>query len=919
MAETREPAGAAVSLLATKRYVPRRRASLVSRPRLLARLDQGAGNPLTLIAAPAGSGKTTLLADWLAAPQADQRATAWVSLDPGDNDPVRFWTYVMTSLQEALPGTGDHALALLLAHQPPPIESVLTAAINDLAGVQRDVVLVLDDYHVIQSQPIHEALAFLLDHLPPHLHLIIATREDPPLPLPRVRARGQLTEIRAADLRFAPGEAAAFLTSAMGLDLGAQDVAVLESRTEGWITGLQLAALSLQGRSNPSRFIEAFAGNDRYVVDYLVTEVLQRQPEAIRRFLLETAILDRLRGPLCDAVTGRDDGSAMLETLERGNLFVVPLDDTRTWYRYHHLFADVLRARLLAEYPGRARALHLNASAWYERAGATAEAIGHALAGEDAGRAADLVELAAPALRRNRQEATLLRWCRAIPDGVVRGRPVLSVNFASALLSTGELAGVVERLEDAERWLTQSPVENGQANNWPVGMVVRDEEEYRRLPGEIAVYRAGLALAQGNLDRAETHARQALDLLDAHDLSWHGAAAAILGLAAWTRGDLTGAYQSYADGMARLQQAGYIPDAIVGAVTMADLRIAQGRLPEAKHLYERALHVAASQDPPILRGTGDMHVGLSALACEADDLDAATRHLEISRELGEHAGFAQYPYRWHVAMARILEAHGDLDGALGHLQEAERRYAGDFSPNVRPVSAMAARMWAAQGRLDEALGWARAHGVSADDEPVYLHEFAHLTLARILLAQATQAGNAPALDQALKLLERLLAAAEAGERWGSVIGILVVQALASQQRGDLPAARASLERALTLAEPAGYVRIFVDEGEAMRRLLHDIAGTTPGRTSTLRLLRAFDPGHPAVPATQQVPGLAEPLTAREAEVLRLIAAGLRNQEIADQLFISLPTVKRHVANAYGKLGVSHRTEAVARAKALHLL
>ncbi|MDQ2654970.1 MAG: NACHT domain-containing protein, partial [Chloroflexota bacterium] len=623
MVEHGESTVAEVSLLATKRYVPRRRSALVSRPRLLARLEQGAGNPLTLIAAPAGSGKTTLLADWLATPWETRRATAWVSLDPGDNDPVRFWAYVITSLQEAGAGVGAHARSLLQAQQPPPIEAILTAVINDVATADHDVVLVLDDYHVIQSQPIHDALAFLLDHLPPQMHLVIATREDPPLPLPRLRARGQLTEVRAADLRFAPGEAAAFLTTAMGLHLAAHDVAVLEARTEGWIAGLQLAALSMQGRGDTSRFIQAFAGNDRYIVDYLVTEVLQRQPAATRRFLLETAILDRLSGPLCDAVTSRADGTEMLEALERGNLFVTPLDDTRHWYRYHHLFADVLRARLLAEHPGRAPTLHRHASAWYEQAGAMAEAVRHALAGEDAARAADLVELAAPDLRRTRQEATLLKWCQAIPDAIMRSRPVLSVNHAAALLSCGELAGVAERLCDAEQWLEQMPPGAVPASGLPAGMVVVDHEEFRRLPGQIAVYRAGLALVQGDLDPSVTHARHALELLAASDLMWRGAASAILGLAAWTSGDLAGAYQSYAEGMALLQQAGNIPDAIVGAVTLADLRIAQGRLPDAQRLYERALHLAASQDPPVLRGTADMHVGMSALAYEHNDLDAA--------------------------------------------------------------------------------------------------------------------------------------------------------------------------------------------------------------------------------------------------------------------------------------------------------
>jgi LuxR family maltose regulon positive regulatory protein len=452
MVDSPEQTVARVPLLATKLYAPRSRPGLVSRPRLIARLDQGAERPLTLVSAPAGSGKTTLLAEWLAA-AAGQSAVAWVSLDPGDNDPLLFWAYVITALQTAQSGLGANALSLLHSPQPPPIETVLTALINQIAAITDEVTLVLDDYHVVQSRPIHDALAFLLDHLPPRLHLVIATREDPPLPLSRLRARGQLIEIRAADLRFTPNEAAAFLNEVMGLGLTAGDVAALEARTEGWIAGTAAGGALDAGAGGPLRVHPAFAGNDRYIVDYLVEEVLHRQPESVRDFLLQTAILDRLSGPLCDAVTGQDDCSARLEALERANFFVVPLDDKRQWYRYHHLFADVLSVHLLAEHPGQISSLHQRASAWYERQGLMVDAVRHALAAGDSERAADLVELAAPAMRRSRQEATLLGWLRALPDELVRCRPVLSVGYASALLSTGELEGVEDRLRDAERWL----------------------------------------------------------------------------------------------------------------------------------------------------------------------------------------------------------------------------------------------------------------------------------------------------------------------------------------------------------------------------------------------------------------------------------------------------------------------------------
>ena len=443
-------------LLETKLYVPRSRRGLVPRPRLSERLDRGTASKLTLVSAPAGFGKTTLLTEWLAAgpaAPADERLAAWLSLDRADNDPASFWTYVIAALRTVASGVGESALALLQAPQPPPIETVLTALLNDLGAIAGDIVLVLDDYHVIDARDVQDGMAFLLDHLPPGLHVVIASRADPALPLARLRARGELAEIRAAELRFTPDEAAAYLNEMMGLQLTARDVAALEGRTEGWIAALQLAALSMQGRDDVAGFIAGFAGDDRYVVDYLAEEVLQRQPDRVQAFLLQTSILGRLSGPLCDAVTGQGGGKAMLEALDRGNLFLVPLDDRRRWYRYHHLFADVLQARLLDEQPGQVPDLHRRASAWYEQNGEPSVAIGHALAAEDFGRAADLVELAIPAMRRTRQEATVRGWLEALPDEVVRVRPVLSVAVAGALLTGGELEGVEDRLRDAERWL----------------------------------------------------------------------------------------------------------------------------------------------------------------------------------------------------------------------------------------------------------------------------------------------------------------------------------------------------------------------------------------------------------------------------------------------------------------------------------
>jgi LuxR family transcriptional regulator, maltose regulon positive regulatory protein len=451
------------------------------------RLNRGTEAKLTLISAPAGFGKTTLLADWLEADPANGRSTAWLSLEQSDNDPALFWTYLITALQTAAPTIGAGPLSLLHSSQS-PIEVILAELLNDLSTLAAEVVLALDDYHVIDTREVNDEMVFLLDHLPPQIHLVIASRADPALPLARMRSRGELVEIRAAELRFTPDETAAYLNDAMGLKLTAQDVAALEGRTEGWIAALQLAALSMQGREDVAGFIAGFAGDDRYIVDYLAEEVLQRQPEHVRHFLLQTSILDRLSGPLCDAVTGQDGGRAMLEALERENLFLVPLDDRRRWYRYHHLFADVLQAHLLDEQPDRAPELHRRASVWFEQDGESSEAIRHALAAEDFERAADLTELALPALRRGRQEGAIRNWVEALPDELLRVRPVLNVGFVGALVASGEFEGVEARLRDAERCV-QMTANTGDAPEAAADVVVVDEEQFRSVPGAIELYR----------------------------------------------------------------------------------------------------------------------------------------------------------------------------------------------------------------------------------------------------------------------------------------------------------------------------------------------------------------------------------------------------------------------------------------------
>lgn len=763
-------------ILATKLYIPPPRSKAVHRHRLIERLDEGLRGKLTLISAPAGFGKTTLVSEWLATSERGLLGQkpcerAWLSLDEGDSDPIRFLTYLVSALQTIAPSLGKGILDTLESPQPLPIEAILTILLNEITAIPHDFVLVLDDYHVLDAPSIDQAITFLLEHLPPQMHLVITTREDPQLPLARLRARGQLTELRAADLRFTPSEAAGFLNQVMSLNLSVAQVTALEARTEGWIAGLQLAALSMRGREDTAQFVNAFAGDNRYVVDYLVEEVLQRQTPPVRSFLLQTSILDRLSGSLCDAVTGQTEGNERLEVLKRGNFFVVPLDDKRHWYRYHHLFVDVLSAHLRAEQPDLIPILHRRASEWFEQNGSATDAIRHALAAKDFTRAARLVELAWPAMRRSRQEATLLGWLKALPDELLHCRPVLGIAYAHVLLASGEIEDVEEWLRDAERWLDMTTEMHGRPH--PEGsrptatMIVVDNEEFRRVPGTIAIARAALALARGDVPGTMTYARRALDLAPADDHLTRGGAAGFLGLASWTSGDLETAHRTYAEGMASLQKAGNISDAINGTIALAAIRMGQGRLRQAMRTYERGLQLATEQGTTVLRGAADMHVGISEFYRERDDLHAATQHLLRSKELGEHTGFPQNRYRWSVAMARIYEAQGNLDGALDLLDEAERLYISDFFPNVHPILALKVRVWVAQGRLGEALEWAREQRLSAHDDLSYLREFEHIMLARVLLALYQRDHTDYSILEATGLLKHLLTLRRKGRGWGA--------------------------------------------------------------------------------------------------------------------------------------------------------
>ena len=906
-------------LLETKLYLPKWSSDQVSRPRLIDRIHPQ--RKLTLISAPAGFGKTTLLAEWVAT--APTRLIAWFSLDQSDNDPAFFWTYLITALQKIQPSLGEQSLSLLQSPQPPPIESVLMTLLNELTAVEAEIVLILDDYHVIDNQAIHSGIGFLLSHLPPQVHLIIASRADPPLSLARLRSRGELTELRVSDLRFTPDEAATFLNQVMGLEISAVEVSALEQRTEGWIAGLQLAALSLQGREDIPDFVAAFSGDDRYIVDYLLEEVLQRQPERVRRFLLQTSVLERLSGSLCDAVTDQNDGRKMLETLERGNLFIIPLDNKRQWYRYHHLFADVLQAHALMEYPEQLPRLHGRASEWYEHNDLFSEAIRHALAAEDFARAAGLIEQVWPAMRNRQQEATVLSWMKLLPDPLIRTRPILSVAYALVLLHTGPLDAVEARLQDAERQLARL----GQAV--PVQSSSREvqiaQEQYRSLPASIANARAFRAQVLGDFAGVITHAQQALALLPTENDSERGVTAAFLGLAYWTSGDVAAAHQSFNEGLRIFQKLGSIQIVVSATSGLANIGLSQGLLQTTVKTCEQALQLAAQQPVPILRGTADVHLALSEVRYEQGDLVAASQLLKEGEALREQGSVSGADYLWWLVKAQLTAAQGDLDTALEQLHEAARLYHRSPIPNVRPVEALKVRWWLQQGRLAESLDWVQERNLSVDDQPEYLREYEHLTLARILIAQYRRDGTDEIIHQVICLLTRLLAAAEAKERTGSIIKILVLLALANEAQGDVTSAIASLERALILAEPEGHVRIFAEPGTPMVQLLREAMtrGITP--TYTNRLLTAlatWGQPHDDTPTASVVPSpqpLIEPLSQRELDVLRLLNTELSGPEIARELVVALSTVRTHTKRIYSKLNVTNRRAAVKRATELDLI
>jgi LuxR family maltose regulon positive regulatory protein len=885
------------ALLTTKLHIPPVRSELVPRPRLIERLNAGLQRKLTLISAPAGFGKTTLVSDWV---RHIDLAVAWLSLDGGDNDPARFLAYFVAALQTVDKSIGADVLEALRAAQALPLEGQVTALINQISALPHGLVLVLDDYHLITGETIHNALAFLLDHLPANMHLVIATRADPSLPIARLRGRGELSELRLTDLRFTPDEAAAFLNQVMGLGLAADNVSALTSRTEGWIAGLQMAAVSMQGRDDIDSFVSAFTGSHRYIMDYLLTEVLRRQPESVQTFLLQTSLLERLSGPLCDAVTAGDDSQRTLETLESKNLFIVPLDDERQWYRYHRLFGDLLRQQLERTQPDWVLTLHRRASAWFEHSSLIPEAIDHALSAEDFERAADLIERAAPSTVMRSELATFLRWVEQLPYEQLRERPSLGAYHAWTLLLSG-------------RWLevTESYLQD----------VGTDAEH---ISWKLAPMRALIAMFQGRVPDALELSRRALEELPDDDLFLRSVAAWSLSLSRLAEGDLAAGRKALEELVVMSQEMGNVVVAAMALCSLAAFHKRQGRLREAKALYERALELATDDRGHRLPVVSEPLMGLGEIWREWNELELAARNItegiEWTKQWAETSALDGY-----MSLARLEQAKGDVDSAHEAIRKAQQ-LAVQFNATELDdlmVALLQARLWIAQGNIEAAQRWVEEHepdkgasGTELHREAFFatsrLQKYRDLVVARVLIAQ-----DRPA--EALKSLELLLPGMEQQRRIDLALEILVLKALSHQALGDYEQALGALGRALSLAEPGGYVRTFLDEGSPMARLLYQAAARGIAPQYTGKLLAAF-------PAAEAVEGfqvsameLVEPLTERELEVLRLIAEGLSNQEIAQQLFLSLSTVKWHTHNIYGKLGVHNRTQAVAKARALGML
>lgn len=877
-------------LLSTKLFVPPASSSALVRPRLLARLNDGLVGSVTLIAAPAGFGKSTLLSQWL---KVCSHKIAWLSLDDSDSDPVRFMQYLLAALHQALPKlTPDDTL---------PPHQQLTSLVNQLADVGDNIILVLDDYHLVDAGDVDGLLAFLLEHAPPCLHTVIATREDPNLPLARWRVRGKLNEIRARDLRFTEDEVQTFWQDA---DLSPDAIRALDSRTEGWAAGLQLAALSLQGNQNTGAFIRSFTGSHHFVMDYLVEEVLRQQPPDVEHFLLRTAILERLCGDVCDVLTGETLGQETLERLERANLLIIPLDSSRTWYRYHHLFADVLRVRLQKQFPEDIASLNLKACNWFAEHDFPLDAIRHALAAQAFERAADVLEHIWEAMDLSYQNATWVALAQKLPQHIISKRPMLSFGFAWAMLNAGDLDKAEAYLQDVEQYINE-PTDDGSA-----AFTVINQERFQALPASIASARAYYALTLGDTKAALEHAQHAIAHSTSRYQPSHNQATALIGIAHWMNGDLPQAEQILADFIRDMASVDNMPDVHGIASVLTEIYEDLGRLQQIRTMLE---HYLLKQPDPTHAplGMSDLYRALAEIDIAQGQLERAQTHLQQSQTFSHT--LPNWEQRLALTQTRLAEAQEDFTQALSHVDTAREHYTQAPLPILRPFAAQKAHLWLRQGELAKVAVWAREANIS--EQPInYLNTFAHLTWVRYLLAQHRRDPTSGQAQTALGWLERLLTDAQTGERLGHVIEILLLQALAFDAQGNVEAALEPLQHAFTLAEPEGFLQVFLAEGAPLASLLREAQQRGMRSSYVGRLLAEL--GETVVETDA---GWLEPLSDRERNVLRLLASALSGPEIAHELGVSLNTIRTHNKNIYSKLGVNSRRAAVRKAQELGLI
>jgi LuxR family maltose regulon positive regulatory protein len=925
-----------ISLLNTKLYIPHLRPGLVTRQRLVDKLYRGMSGKLTLISAPAGFGKTTLLIECV---ENCGRSIAWLTLDKADNDPTRFLAYIIATLQTIQEDIGEDILGAIQSPQPPPEETLLTSLLNDIAEIPDPFALVLDDYHVITENQIHELVTFLLKNLPPQMHLIISSRSDPPWPLARYRVRGEMNELRQGELRFTIDEATTFLNKVMGLNLTAEEIAILDSRTEGWITGLHMAALSIQSRTDVRSFINSFSGSHRFILDYLLEEVLDQQPPNIQDFLLKTSILERMTAPLCAALlegsktqavtsgeTVRDTVylstrlvQEILVQLDHDNLFIVPLDDQRLWYRYHQLFSDLLRSRLGQFHPDQVANLHVIASTWHAQNGLIQDAIEHSLKAQDLERAADLIKENAEQWMMRSEVSTLLRWIETLPDEMVRNRPLLLVYQAVALLWDGH------PLVEVEAHLQQA--QNADINY--------------EISGEIDVVCAIIDSYQGNIENSVKLIRRGFEQIPNDRYFFRGFASATLGTNFLWEGDLEHAIEAYDESLRIGQQTSNLTLTVLAHCYQAEANEMRGKLKAAKRSYGLALQEGADGLGRPLPVTGVALIGLGNLLYEWNDLENAATHFQEGIALASRWAKVT-TYNGYKGLAIVQQSQGDMEGAREALRKAQEITVQFDAMEMDDliVAANQALVWLRGGELDKAIAWANEHplriefGRGAEEKqgkvsPLsFLEARLAIILARVWIAQGMRESNNSYLADVVFFLSTIQTQAQAAG-WGRIeIISWIYLSLAFQALEDNNRALTFLERALTRCAPEGYMRLFLDEGRPMKALLQGILRAGIETTYVNQLLTAFETeslgefpgakvdkrialGHPQT--------LADPLSNRELQVLRLLTTNLTSTEMAEELYVSVSTVRTHIKNIYNKLDVHRRYEAVELGKKLGLL